>query len=111
MQQEPCDAAAMPELNLADYKVLAPSILGMAFSLAVANLSTQQAHRTTGVSTYDGASMLAACVIVGALFASTLVVERFSKRSVSLMVFLSIHLAGLSALASAFFAATMSIMT
>ena len=106
MQQEPCDAAAMPELNLADYKVLAPSILGMAFSLAVANLSTQQAHRTTGVSTYDGASMLAACVIVGALFASTLVVKRFSKRSVSLMVFLSIHLAGLSALASAFFAAS-----
>lgn len=92
---------SMPELSFAEYRILLPSVFGMAMAAATVNLAIRQAHGTTGISTYGGWSMVAACIVLAALFLSTLVVKRFSKRAISLGVFASIHLAGLSALALA----------
>lgn len=88
----------MPPLNFESYRVLLPSITGIALAAAAVNLTIQQAHGTTGVSTYDGWSLVAASVVVGAIFLSTLLVKRFPKAVISLGVFLSIHIGGLSAL-------------
>ena len=92
----------MPPLTLENYGILLPSITGLAMASTASNIIVQQAHATTGISTFGGWAMVAACIPVGALFIATLVVKRFSKRAISLSVFLSIHLAGLSALALAF---------
>ncbi|WP_158095288.1 helix-turn-helix transcriptional regulator [Collinsella sp. An2] len=96
------DATAMPAFSVDTYKVLAPPIAGIASSTMVANLIIQEAHRTTGVSTAGGLTMVAACAVLAVLFISTLVVKRYTKRAVSLMTFLSVHISGLSALALTF---------
>lgn len=100
--QERSEAVEMPSIGSGSYTVLLPSAFGLTMAAMVVNLAIQQAHRTTDVSTYAGWSMIASCILAGALFFSTFFIKRFSKRSISLMVFLSIHLAGLSALAFAF---------
>lgn len=91
----------MPPLSLEGYRILLPSVAGISLAAAVVNITIQQAHASTGISTYDGWSLIAASVVIGALFLSTLVVKRFSKRSISLGVFISIHLGGLGSLALA----------
>ena len=93
----------MPPLRSPEYRILLPSVCGFSMAAATVNIATQQSHATTGVSTFDGWPMIAACIVLIALFISTFFVERFSKRAISLCVFLSIHLAGLSSLVLAFF--------
>ena len=91
--------APMPPLALETYRVLLPPIAGLSLTALAVNLAVRQAHATSGVSTFDSWSMLGAGVVIGALFISTLLIKRFPKRAISLSVFLSIHVAGLSALA------------
>lgn len=93
------NGTAMPRLGWDGYAVLMPSVFGIAMGFSVVSLVIQQAHGTTGVSTFEGWTMVAANVILIGLFLSTLVVKRFSKRAISLSVFLSIHLAGFASLA------------
>jgi len=88
----------MPPLSLEGYRILIPSIAGMALAATAVSLSVQQAHGTTGISTYDGWSLVAASVVIGAIFLATIFVKRFPKAAISLGVFLSIHIGGLAAL-------------
>lgn len=92
------ETTGMPPFCFESYRVLLPSIAGIALAAAAVNLTIQQAHGTTGVSTYDGWSLVAASIVVGAIFLSTIFVKRFPKAAISLGVFLSIHIGGLSAL-------------
>lgn len=91
----------MPALSFDAYKVLLPSIIGIAMSNASINLAVQQAHRSTGVSTFSGWVALAASIIFAALFAATLHVKRFPKKAIFLSTFIAIHVSGLSALSLA----------
>lgn len=95
------DEQKMPPLSLESYGVLLPSVFGLACASSAVNLCVQAAHATTGTSSLSGWILFIAAFIIGALFLSTLVVKRFKKRSISLMMFLSIHLAGLCSLALA----------
>lgn len=88
----------MPPLGFEAYGVLLPSVLGLAFASSVVNLCVQAAHATTGTSMLSGWILFASAFVMGLLFLSTLVIKRFTKRSVSLGVFLAIHLAGLCSL-------------
>lgn len=88
----------MPPLGFEAYGVLLPSVLGLAFASSVVNLCVQAAHATTGTSLLSRWILFASAFVMGLLFLSTLVIKRFTKRSVSLGVFLAIHLAGLCSL-------------
>lgn len=96
---------AMPALSFEAYKVLVPSAAGLAMASCAINLAVQQAHQTTGVSTFSGWVAIAAGVLFSALFVLTLFVKRFDKKAIYYSTFVAIHLAGLSALALAFTAA------
>lgn len=95
------EGTKMPRLGSGDYTVLLPSVFGIAMGASVVSLAVQQAHATTGVSTFGGWSMVAACAVLIGLFLLTFAVKRFSKRSISLSVFFSIHIAGFASLALA----------
>lgn len=73
----------MPPLGFDAYKVLLPSIFGLALSSTVVNICIQVAHATTGTSTFSGFTMFISAVIISLLFISTLVVKRFDKRFIS----------------------------
>ena len=105
MQQD-INSQEMPPLSLEAYRVLLPSIGGLALASTVVNVVVQQAHRTTGVSTFNGLSMLVSALAIGVLFLSTFLVKRFTKRFISAFTFASIHLAGFSCLALALLTAS-----
>ena len=105
MQQD-INSQEMPPLSLEAYRVLLPSIGGLALASAVVNVVVQQAHRTTGVSTFNGLSMLVSALAIGVLFLSTFLIKRFTKRFISAFTFASIHLAGFSCLALALLTAS-----
>ena len=94
-----------PLARASERRALLSPVAGLALSAAAVNVSTQMAHRTTGVSEYGGIPTVLAALVFGLLFLSTLRVKRFTKRSISTGTFLSIHLAGLSSLVLAFIAA------
>ena len=83
MSQEKADQTVMPPLGFDAYKVLLPSIFGLALSSTVVNICIQVAHATTGTSTFSGFTMFISAVIISLLFLSTLVVKRFDKRFIS----------------------------
>ena len=103
--QVPPDSQRIALDNASERKALAAPVAGLALAATVVNVSVQMAHRTTGVSEYDGLPTVLAALVFGLLFLSTLRVKRFTKRSISTGTFLSIHLAGLSSLVLAFIAA------
>ena len=86
-------------------RVLFAPVAGLTLAATVATVSVRMAHRTTGVSEFDGIPTILAALVFSLLFLSTLRVKRFTKRSISAGTFLSIHLAGLSSLVMAFVAA------
>lgn len=88
----------MPPFEYAAYRVLIPSILGLALSSSVVSLCIQRAHGTTGTSVFYGMTTFLAALALGVLFISTLRVKRFGKRFVSRSMLASVHLAGLSSL-------------
>ena len=92
------DSQAMPPVSFETYRVLIPSIIGLALASTVVNVAVQQAHRTTGVATFNGASMIIAALMCGCLFLATLLVKRFTKRFVFAFVLLSTHVAALCCL-------------
>lgn len=94
-----------PLANARERRVLVAPVCGIALAATVANVSVRMAHRTTGVSEFDGIPTILAAGVFALLFLSTLRVSRFTKRSISTGTFLSIHLAGLSSLVLAFIAA------
>lgn len=94
-----------PLANARERRVLVAPVCGIALAATVANVSVRMAHRTTGVSEFDGIPTILAAAVFALLFLSTLRVSRFTKRSISTGTFLSIHLAGLSSLVLAFIAA------
>ena len=91
--------------NAHERRVLVAPVCGIALAATVANVSVRMAHRTAGVSEFDGVPAILAAAVFALLFLSTLRVSRFTKRSISTGTFLSIHLAGLSSLVLAFIAA------
>lgn len=103
VSQEKADQTVMPPLGFDAYKVLLPSICGLALSSTVVNVCIQVAHATTGTSTFSGFTMFISAVIISVLFLSTLVVKRFNKRFISSTTFGAILLAGLCSLVSAVF--------
>lgn len=101
MSQEKADQTVMPPLGFDAYKVLLPSIFGLALSSTVVNICIQVAHATTGTSTFSGFTMFISAVIISLLFLSTLVVKRFDKRFISSTTAGAVVLAGACSLASA----------
>lgn len=101
MSQEKADQTVMPPLGFDAYKVLLPSIFGLALSSTVVNICIQVAHATTGTSTFSGFTMFISAVIISLLFLSTLVVKRFDKRFISSTTSGAAVLAGACSLASA----------
>lgn len=89
---------AMPPLSFETYRVLIPPILGLTLASTTTDIVVQQAHRTTGVSTFNGTAMIIAALIAGMLFLSTLAVKRFTKRFISRFIFVSIVVSGLCCL-------------
>lgn len=107
MQQSDSDQG-MPPVTFDTYRVLIPPVAGLALASAVVNVVVQQAHRTTGVSTFNGLGMLLAAVALAALYLSTLSVARFTKRFVSRFLNASLLLAGACCAALALASATRS---
>lgn len=105
MQQSDSDQG-MPPVTFDTYRVLIPPVAGLALASAVVNVVVQQAHRTTGVSTFNGLGMLLAAVALAALYLSTLSVARFTKRFVSRFLNASLLLAGACCAALALASAT-----
>ena len=105
MPQEQKQNGASPLANAQERRVLFAPVAGLTLAATVATVSVRMAHRTTGVSEFDGIPTILAALVFGLLFLSTLRVKRFTKRSISAGTFLSIHLAGLSSLVLAFIAA------
>ena len=88
------NSQAMPPLSYETYRILLPPIAGLALASSTVNIVVQQAHRTTGVSTFNGTAMIVAALVAGALFLSTLIVKRFTKRFISILTFATICLSG-----------------
>lgn len=107
MQQRDSDQG-MPPVTFGTYRVLIPPVAGLALASAVVNVVVQQAHRTTGVSTFNGLGMLLAAVALAALYLSTLSVARFTKRFVSRFLNASLLLAGACCAALSLASATRS---
>ena len=103
--QMPQNEQYAPLSDAAERTVLFAPIVGLTLAATAVNISVQMAHRTAGVSEYDGVPSVLASLVFALLFLSTLRVKRFTKRSISTGTFLSIHLAGLSSLVLAFIAA------
>lgn len=99
MPQDNQDRTSMPPLGDDAYRVLVPPALGLGLSSAAVNLCTQCAHSITGASTSLGFISFFSALVIGALFVSTLFVKRYAKRAVHLSMFVSVHIAGLCALA------------
>lgn len=97
MQQRD-DNQAIPPVSFETYRVLLPPIVGLALSSTVVNVAVQQAHRTTGVSTFNGSAMIVAALLAGLLFLATFSIKRFTKRFVSVFALASTHIAALSCL-------------
>lgn len=96
---------SMPPVSFETYRVLLPSIAGLALSSTVVNVVVQQAHRTTGMALFNGLPMVVAVLFAIILFLSTLVVKRFTKRFISLFVLISTYAAGIACLLLALFTA------
>lgn len=96
--QTPRADGGMPPFSLATYRVLIPSVLGLAFATAAVSTVVQAAHWSTGISADGGATMIVSCLVMVALFVSTLFVKRYSKRFVSISTFLAVHVAGVCSL-------------
>ena len=77
---------------------LIPPVLGLALSSASLGLTLFNGHRGGAASSLDFAPMVLSCALVALLGAAAQRAGRLPKRHVSLITFLSIHLAGIAAL-------------